>query len=83
MATLGYQFVSNCAGGGHTTIAVSFNGGASQNIVYSTENVRAPLSELTQEEREAAALVILKLHCAGMTRAQMKAALQAGVTVTL
>lgn len=83
MATLGYQFVENCAGGGHTTIAVSFNGGAARNVVYSTDELRQPLSALTQDERETLALLVLKLHFTGMTRAQMKTALQAGVTVTL
>ena len=83
MATLGYQFVANCAGGGHTTIAVSLNGGAAKNVVYTTDELLAPLNTLTADEREMAALVILKLHFAGKTRAQAKTELQSGVTVTL
>jgi hypothetical protein len=83
MASISYGFVSNCVGGGHTTIAVSFNGGATQSIVYGTDELRAPLGALSQEDREALALNILKVHFTGMTRAQMRSALQAGVTVTL
>lgn len=83
MAALGYQFVENCAGGGHTTIAVSFNGGAAKNVVYTTDELRQPLSALTTDERETLALLVLKLHFAGKTRAQAKTELQSGVTVTL
>ncbi len=84
MATVAYTFVSRCAGGGHTTLAVSFNGGAAQNVVYTTDEIALPLSALTQDEREKLALLILKVHMAGKTRAQMVTEFQAGpVTVTI
>jgi hypothetical protein len=84
MATVAYTFVSVCDGGGHTTLGVSLNGAAAQNVVYVTDDVRAPLSALTQDEREKLALLVLKVHCAGKTRAQISSEFQAGpVTVTI
>lgn len=84
MATLAYTFVSRCAGGGHTTLGVSFNGGDAQQVVYPTDEIRAPLSALTDDERSTLALLILKVHLAGKTRAQIVTEFQAGpVAVTI
>lgn len=85
VATLNYAFVGVCAGGGHVTLDISYNGGATRRVVYTTDEVRAPLSELTTEEREQLALLIMKVHFAGTSRAAMKTALQApgGLTVTI
>jgi hypothetical protein len=84
MATLSYTFVSRCNGGGHFHVDVALNGGAAQRVTYSTDEVRASLGQLTDDERQAAALIILKLHFAGMTRNQMVAAFQSGpVEVTI
>lgn len=84
MATISYTFVDRCAGGGHTRLDVSLNGGAARRAVYTTDEIRAALSEMTNEEREAAALLILKLHMAGKTRAQIISEFQSGpVTVTI
>jgi hypothetical protein len=83
VATVAYSWGGVCAGGGHVTLNVSLNGGQARQVVYTTDDVRAPLGALTQEERETLALLILKLHFAGMTRAAMRAELEAGVTVTV
>lgn len=84
MATLTYTFVSRCDGGGHTTLDISVNGNPDRRVVYTVDEIREPLSSLTQEEREQLALLILKVHFAGKTRAQMASEFQAGpVTVTL
>jgi hypothetical protein len=83
MATVSYTFVSRCSGGGHTTLGVSFNGGATQNVVYTTDEINQPLSGLTQDQRETLALLILKVHMAGKTRAQMVSEFQSPVTVTI
>jgi hypothetical protein len=84
MATISYTFISRCAGGGHTTLDVSVNSGAANRAVYETDDVRAPLSLLTDDERKALALLILKIHFAGMTRAQVATEFQAGpVVVTI
>lgn len=82
MATLGY-IGTPCAGGGHIHLDVSFNGGAAKRMFFTVDELRSPLSALTVEEREAVALLILKLHFNGMTRVQMRNELQAGVTVTI
>lgn len=84
MATITYTFVSRCAGGGHTTFDVSVNGGANRRIVYTTEDLRAPLSDLTPDQVADALLIVGKAHFAGKTRAQIVTELQAGpVTVTI
>lgn len=83
MATLTYTFISRCAGGGHTTFDISLNAGTAQRVVYPTDEVRAPLSALTQEERAELALLILKVHMAGKTRAAIVTELAGPVTVTI
>jgi hypothetical protein len=87
VATITYANPARCSGGGHTALDVTFNGGASRRVVYATDEVRAPLSELTLDERETLALLILKVHLAGKTRAQIITEFQAagagGVVVTI
>lgn len=85
MATINYANARPCGGGGHVTVAVSFNGGAARDVVYTTDEIRQPLSALTTEEREQFVLLVAKVHFAGMTRAQIGAAVNApgGVTVTI
>ena len=84
MATVSYTFVDRCAGGGHTRLDVSLNGGAAKRTVYTTDEVRASLSELTNEDRETLALLILKVHMAGKTRQQIITEFNQGlVTVTV
>lgn len=83
MATVTYTFVSRCAGGGHTMLDVSLNGGAAQRVVYGTDEIDQPLSALTQDQRETLALLILKVHMAGKTRSQMVTEFQSPVTVTI
>jgi len=86
MATISYTFVDRCAGGGHTRLDVAVNSGVARRVVYTTDEIRSPLSELSENDREALALLILKVHFAGRTRAQMVSEFQAGggtVTVTI
>lgn len=85
MPTLNYQLVNVCAGGGHARIDVTLNGGASRRIVYPTDEIRVPLNQLTLDEQNTLALLILKVHFAGMTRAQISTAFQApgGVDVVI
>lgn len=83
MATLTYTFVSRCTGGGHTRLDVSINGGAAQRIVYDTDDIRAPLSNLTSDQQDMLKLLILKVHMNGKTRAQIVTEFQSPVTVTI
>lgn len=83
MATIEYVFSHACEGGGHIALDISLNGGPARRVVYTTDEVRAPLSALSTEDRENLALNILKVKLAGLTRAQARAVVEAGVTVTI
>lgn len=84
MATVTYTFVSRCAGGGHTALDVSVNGGAAQRIVYTTDEIREPIGNLTQDQQDTLKLLILKAHMNGKTRQQIVTEFNAGpVTVTI
>jgi len=84
MATITYTFVDRCSGGGHFRCDVSVNANPLGRFVYTTDEVREPLANVPQDVREAAALIIMKLHMQGKTRAQMVTELTAGpVTVTI
>jgi hypothetical protein len=79
--TITYSNPTRCSGGGHVAVDVALNGGASKRFVYQTDDVRAPLSELTADERETLALLVIKAHLAGKTRAQIVTEFQAGPVV--
>ncbi len=83
MATVTYTFVSRCAGGGHTVFDISVNGGATQRVIYETDDLRDSLSNLSPERQDILKLLILKAHMAGKTRAQIVTELASPVTVTL
>lgn len=83
MATLTFAYVNDCAGGGHVNFTVRLNAGAVQSFHITMDEFLAPLSQLTQEERDLLAQTLLKIRMAGKTRAQAKADLQAGFTVTI
>lgn len=83
MATVTYTFVTRCTGGGHTQLDVSFNGAAANRVTYETDDLRAPLSDLTAEDRAKLSLAILKIHMAGKTRAQIVTEFGSPVTVTI
>ena len=84
MATVTYTFVDRCAGGGHTRLDVSVNGGAAQRIVYDTDDIREPLSNLSAERQDLLKLLILKVHMNGKTRQQIITEFNQGpVTVTI
>jgi hypothetical protein len=82
-ANLTYTFKRRCSGGGHFAVDVAFNGTLLGEYVYTTDEVRSALSALTREEREAAALIILKLRLQGLTRNQIVTLFGSPVTVTI
>ena len=83
MPNITYDFVDRCAGGGHTRFDVTL-GGQTRRVVYPTDEIREPLANLTLEEKEQLTLLVLKVHMAGKTRAQIITELGAGpVTVTI
>lgn len=79
MATVTLSWVGVCAGGCHVTVDVSFNGGSAQRFTYDVDEFRA---SITQEKREEFILDLLRFVSVGKTRAEVRTALQAGVTVT-
>lgn len=84
MVDITYDNVTRCAGGGHFAVDVTVGGLGTRRVVYTTDEVRVPLSALTQDERDQLVLLNLKVHFMGRTRAQMATEFQAGpVTVTI
>jgi hypothetical protein len=82
--TITYSNPTRCQGGGHTAFDVAINGGAAKRTVFTTDEIRAPLSGLTAEEQETLKLLILKVHFAGKSRAQIVTEVTAGpVVVTI
>lgn len=80
MATVAVSFSSACAGGGHLLLGVAVNGGAGQTIEYTVDEIQqAEPADLIHDF----VLAVLRLHFGGMTRAQIRSALQAGFTVTI
>lgn len=73
-------FDSACSGGGHTALAVSVNGGASRALHADTDDLLVPLSA---DERHQLAEMLVRAKVGGMTRAQARAAMLAGISVTL
>jgi hypothetical protein len=71
MATVSYTYVDRCQGGGHFRVDVSLNSGPPHRFVYTTDEIREPLSALDDDQRQIASLAIIKLHMAGKTRQQM------------
>jgi hypothetical protein len=84
VATITYTFVDRCTGGGHTRLDVAVNGNPAQRIVYATDEIREPLSNLSSDHQDLLKLLILKVHMQGKTRAQIVTEFNAGpVTVTI
>lgn len=80
MATVSVSLNGACGGGGHLSLNVAVNGGVSQPIAYTADEIlQAQPSDLVHDF----VLAVLRLHCAGMTRPQARAAIQAGFTVTI
>jgi len=77
MATITITRTQVCPANNHVTLAVS--GDRSTTIRTSIDEMLEPV---TPSDIEAAIKVLLKLHSSGKTRAQMRAALLAGITVT-
>ncbi len=58
-------------------------GGETHRVVYTTDEIREPLGNLTADQKETLALLILKAHMAGKTRAQIVTEFGSPVTVTI
>jgi hypothetical protein len=62
---------------------VSLDGGAVRHFVYCTEDVLGGLPLGDDDYCRGFVLNLLKLHCQGMTLAQAKSAVLAGISVTV
>lgn len=84
MATIAITFDSLCkTGGDHARLNASLNGGAAQQFVYTLDEALGGLPLDDPEYCRGFVLNLVKLHCQGMSLAQAKAAILAGVTVTV
>lgn len=80
MTTLNLSINHICAGGGHVRIAVAVDGGATRLVNLNTPDLTQPI---TQDDIESALLVILRLYFKGKSPSVARAALNAGVVITL
>jgi hypothetical protein len=69
-----------CTGGGHVTLTWQLNAGQSRVVVYDTDDLRGTPP---REEAEQAIRTILRAHLAGLTRAQARNLIEAGITITI
>lgn len=67
-----------CPSGGHVHLKVSIDGGAQVPVTFNADDLRRPMSEVTQEERDAFVAMALRLHFIGRTRNQMRTELTNG-----
>lgn len=80
MATVTIRSESFCAGGGHATLSLAVNGSPRGQWTLLAEDV---LDDITDEEVEAFLKLLIRAHKVGRTKAQVRADLQAGITVTV
>ena len=80
MATLTVSNVTLCAGGGHVHADVRLNQGQARSVAWDADDLRA--SPSAQDVLDAVKVVV-KAHLMGMTRAQARAALEAGITISV
>lgn len=79
MATATITLQSVCDGGGHVTLAVQVNGGQVRQFPYDSDELR---EQIGVDRIREAVLVLVRLHCMGMTRQQARNALQAGINIS-
>ena len=88
MATIAYSNFAFCTAGdhnsGHLSADISLNGGASQRMTFDVPDLIAPLSNLSDHERQRYIMETLRIHMAGRTRTQVRNEVNAGpITVTI
>jgi hypothetical protein len=80
VATIQFTFVSVCAGGDHLRVNVNVDGTALNNLALNADEV---LTQIVADEAPRLATDILRIRMKGKTRAQARADLQAGFTITI
>lgn len=71
---------SACVGGGHATVTFAMTGGPDKTYTFDVDEARAALNS---ERLREAALVVLQLHCRGMTKVQARNEMLAGFTMVI
>ena len=71
---------STCAGGGHAGLAVSFDAEPIALVHADTDDLLVPLSPA---EKRQLVIFLARARVGGMTRAQVRTAMLAGISVTL
>lgn len=74
--TLSFEGV--CANGGHVDIGVVVDGGQKKITRFDVDDIRGPV-----DDREAFIANVIRLSLTGLTRAQARTKLQAGLSITL
>jgi DNA-nicking Smr family endonuclease len=80
MASVQIALIEVCAGGNHVDISLAIDDSATQTLHYTADELSQPI---TDDFVRDAVLSLLRLHFKGMTRQQARAALQAGVNLTI
>lgn len=79
-----YSMIAVCDGGCHLTLETNVMGGQCRQLVYDVDNMREPLTELSETDRLAFLDNVLRIHLADKTRAEIMANFEAGpVSVTI
>lgn len=80
MTTVHIRATASCSGGEHVTIVADLDGGPPQQTMFSVGDMMQPL---TAEDVAATVLPLIRLHARGLTRAQLRNDLLAGLTVVV
>lgn len=75
-----FTLVETCASGGHAFVSRVVDGGGSAKMTFNTDELRSPLSP---DEKEQFSLLAIRASLAGLTRAQARNKLAAGITVVV
>lgn len=73
-----YQFVDRCQGGGHMRFDITVNNGITRRMVFTTDEIRTALTTMTEDERTHFLAVLMRIHMADKTRAEIDAELASG-----
>lgn len=80
MTTIAIRATASCAGGEHVTVQASLDGGPPRQVVYGVAEMMEPLTEV---DIATTVLPLIRLHARGLTRAQLRNDLLAGLSIVV
>jgi hypothetical protein len=83
MATITYTRISTCTGGEHVTMDVQLNAGTAKRTTYEIDELRQSLASIPTDTIEKFAEMVLRVHVAGKTRAQLVTEFASPVVITI